>query len=298
MRIGTRGSALALAQAMAVATPLREAGATVELVTVLTTGDRGERPADKSRWVAELERAMLDGRIDAAVHSAKDVPAQLAAGLELVAITAREDPRDALCGARSIAALPAGARVGTSSLRRGAQLHAARADLVIVELRGNVDTRLAKLAGGEVDALVLALAGLRRLGRESAAGGVLDELVPAAGQGALAIEARAGSSHARSLAALADAGATACVTAERSLTRALGASCQTAVGAHAHRLAGEGGLLELTGWVGLPDGSRWIEDRLSGAEPEALGRAVAERMLAVGAGELLAAVAVASETQA
>jgi hydroxymethylbilane synthase len=271
--------------------------------------------------VAELERALLADEIDIAVHSAKDVPAEVADGLALVAIPAREDPRDAICGADSLASLAAGARVGTSSLRRAAQIRAIRDDLDVVSLRGNVDTRLRKLANGEVDALVLAAAGLARLGRSDAAGGVLDELVPAAGQGALALEARARDRAAAptlasglaepsfgaglrhrlgELAKLADPDATACVMAERELTRALGASCNTPVGAHA-RLIGstdptqatgsaqpaEPAELELVAWVGLPDGSEWISDRLTGPAP-GLGAAVAERLLSVGAGELLA----------
>jgi hydroxymethylbilane synthase len=179
-----------------------------------------------------------------------------------------------------LSALPSGARVGTSSLRRRAQLLALREDLDVVDLRGNVDTRLRKLATGEVDALVLACAGLERLGRVDEAGGVLDELVPAAGQGALLVEGRDG------VAAdgLGDPVATACVLAERELTRRLEASCNTPVGAFA-RPAGDGEV-ELQAWVGLADGSRWISDRLRGA-PEGLGIAVAERMLAVGARELL-----------
>jgi hydroxymethylbilane synthase len=199
-----------------------------------------------------------------------------------VAIPARGDPRDALCGAPSLEALPAGARVGTSSLRRAAQLRALREDLELVDLRGNVDTRLRKLAAGEVDALVLACAGLERLGRLDEAGGVLEELVPAAGQGALFVEGRAGQAFAS--AGLADPAATACVLAERELTRGLDASCNTPMGAHAVAL--RDGEIELRSWVGLPDGSRWIQDRLRGA-PEGLGSAVAERMLAVGARELL-----------
>jgi hydroxymethylbilane synthase len=276
IRVGTRGSALALAQAEWVGARL---GAGFELVTIDSAGPVD----DKSRWVSALERALLAGEVDVAVHSAKDVPAELAEGLALVAIPARADPRDAICGAASLSALPAGARVGTSSLRRGAQIRALRPDLELVEVRGNVDTRLAKLARGECDALVLAVAGLDRLGRADAVGGVLDELVPAAGQGALAVEARAG---AVSVDGLSDADATACVLAERELTRALGASCNTPVGAHARVLDGAGGELELTAWVGRPDGSAWISDRLSG--PAAgLGARVAERLLAVGAAEML-----------
>jgi len=281
MRIGTRGSALALAQAGWVAERL---GADAEIVTITTVGDRGAEIGDKSRWVSELEAALLDGRIDIAVHSAKDVPTQLPEGLELVAITERADPRDAICGARSLADLPAGARVGTSSLRRTAQIRAVRDDLDVTSVRGNVDTRLRKLSEGQFDAIVLALAGLERLGRVDEAGGVLAELVPAAGQGALLIEARVGAVPAEVLAAVSDPEATACVTAERELVGALDASCNTPVGAHARQLnAGE---LELVAWVGVPDGSEWISDRQTG-DAAGLGRAVAQRLLNAGAGELL-----------
>ena len=275
IRVGTRGSALALAQATWVG---ERFGSEYELVRISGAGPVG----DKSRWVSELERALVAGEIDVAVHSAKDVPAELADGLELVAIPWREDPRDAICGgASTLKSLSAGARVGTSSLRRAAQIRAARPDVQVVEVRGNVDTRLRKLAEGEYDALVLAVAGLARLGRAEAIDGVLDELVPAAGQGALALEARPGSVDA---AALVDPDATACVMAERELTRALGASCSTPVGALARVV--EDGELELTGWVGRADGSVWVRDRLRGVA-RGLGSRVAERLLAAGAAELL-----------
>jgi hydroxymethylbilane synthase len=288
IRIGTRGSALALVQASWVAERL---AGEVQLITITTAGDRGAPAEDKSRWVSELERALLADEIDLAVHSAKDVPAELAEGLELVAIPERADPRDVICGAESLAALRAGARVGTSSLRRTAQIKASRDDVEVVGVRGNVDTRLRKLQEHQFDALVLALAGLQRLGR----GGEgqlraapliapLDQLVPAAGQGALALEARPGRIPAEMLAPLIDPDATDCVNAERELVHALGASCNTPVGAHARVLGG--GELELVGWVGLPDGSEWISDRLRGP-PDRLGVAAAQRMLAVGAGELL-----------
>lgn len=272
IRVGTRASALALAQARWVGERL---GSDYELVTISAAGPVG----DKSRWVSELERALLAGEIDVAVHSAKDVPAELAEGLELVAIPEREDPRDAICGAASLGELPAGARVGTSSLRRAAQIRSAREDVSVVELRGNVDTRLRKLADGEVDALVLAAAGLHRLGRRP--DGILDELVPAAGQGALAVEARRGYVVAGGLV---DGDATACVLAERELTRALGASCNTPVGALARVL--DGGELELTAWVGRSDGSAWVGDRVRGAA-SGLGARAAERLLAAGAAEML-----------
>jgi hydroxymethylbilane synthase len=282
MRVGTRGSALALAQARWVAQRL---GEDAELVAISTVGDRERGGGDKARWVSELERALLADEIDLAVHSGKDVPTELPDGLELIAIPARADARDAICGAPSLAALAPGARVGTSSLRRAAQLRAGRADLEIVPLRGNVDTRLGKLAAGAADAIVLALAGLQRLGREAEAGGVLDELVPAAAQGALILEARPGRIASDLLAGLRDPEATVCVTAERELVHALGASCNTPVGAHARWLSP--GELELRGWVGLPDGSAWLSDTLSGP-PQGLGAGMALRMLAAGAAELLA----------
>lgn len=272
MRVGTRGSALALAQARWVAERLGEGA---ELVRI----DATDAATDKSRWVSALEGALLDGSIDVAVHSAKDVPADLPDGLELVAITERADPRDAICGAPSLASLPPGARVGTSSLRRAAQLRAARPDLNVVPVRGNVDTRLRKLAEERYDALVLAAAGLQRLGL--AADGILTELVPAAGQGALAIEARAGTELPERLR---DPEASACVSTERELVRALGASCESAVGAYA-RVASEG-QLELRAWVGRADGSSWIADELSGSGA-GLGAAVAQRLLAAGAAEML-----------
>jgi len=281
MRIGTRGSALALVQARWVAERL---GPGVEVVEITTLGDRGATANDKSRWVSELERALLDGRIDIAVHSAKDVPAELPEGLELVAIPERAEARDVICGVAALGALAPGARVGTSSLRRAAQVHAVRPDLEVCELRGNVDTRLRKLAAGEADALILAAAGLERLGRADEAGGVIEEFVPAAGQGALALEARAGSIAAEVLVAVSDPEATACVTAERVVVHALGATCNTPVGAHARAL--DDGRLTLTAWVGLPDGSAWLRDEVTAGAAE-VGSVCAERMLAAGAAELL-----------
>ena len=272
IRIGTRGSALALAQAGWVAERI---DVDTELVTINAAGSA----ADKSRWVSELERALLSEQIDIAVHSAKDVPAQLADGLALVAIPEREDPRDGICGAGSLAELPPGAKVGTSSLRRAAQVRAARADLDVVTVRGNVDTRLRKLAAGECDALVLALAGLRRLGRT--ADGVLDGFVPAAGQGALAIEARPGQVH---LDGLVDPVASACVMEERELVRVLEASCNTPVGAHATPC--EDDQIRLSAWIGLPDGSEWLSDFLVGG-PGSCGRLLAGRLISAGAQELL-----------
>jgi hydroxymethylbilane synthase len=295
VRLATRASALALAQAHAVAAALP--GET-EIVEVTTAGDRGAAPgSDKSRWVAELERALLDDEADVAVHSAKDVPGALPDGLDIVAVPARADARDALCGAPSLDALPTGARVGTQSLRRRALLLAARTDLEIVPIGGNVDTRLRKLGDGVADALVLAHAGLERLERADEAGTVLDPewFVPAPGQGALALEARAGDDAARTaLAALHNPGAAACLAAERALAADLGGSCHTPIGAHATPLAG--GRLSLRAFVGLPDGSAWVRDAVEGSagEPEHLGREAAARLLAAGARELLDAAEAAA----
>jgi hydroxymethylbilane synthase len=284
VRLATRGSALALAQARLVGALL---GGDVEVVTVVTSGDRRRAVDDKREWVAELEDALVRGEADLAVHSAKDVPVELAPGCALVGTPPRADPRDALCGAPSLQALGRGARVGTSSLRRAAGLRALRPDLDIAELRGNVDTRLRRLGEGAFDAIVLALAGLERLGRADAAGGVLGELVPAAGQGTLALEARAGDEEARAAAqAISDADTLACLTAERALVRELGADCRSAVGAHATR---EGDGYRLRAFAGRADGSLWVRDELSGREAEALGVEVARRLLAAGAGEVLAA---------
>jgi hydroxymethylbilane synthase len=286
LRIGTRGSALALAQARLVADRLDGA----ELVPMTVTGDRGEGVADKSRWVVELEAALLDGSIDLAVHSAKDVPGELAPGLAIVGVPERADPRDALIGAEAVSELPAGARVGTSSLRRRAQLLAARPDLEIADMRGNVDTRLRRQAEGEWDAIVLALAGLERLGRGGEAGAALDPatFVPAPGQGTLAVEGRADDEAARAaLEGLNDPAALATLLAERALVTELGATCRTAVGAHAVLDRSQ---LVLRAWVGLPDGSSWIRDELSAGvdDPAALGRAVAARLMSAGAEGLLA----------
>ena len=280
MRLGTRGSALALAQARQIAALL---GGEHELITVVTSGDRGEAVSDKERWVRELDRALLDGEIDCAVHSAKDVPARLPAGVVIAAVPRRADPRDALCGAPSLVALPPGARVGTSSLRRAAQLRALRDDLDVLELRGNVDTRLRRLADGEYDAIVLAAAGLSRLGR-SDEGVVLDELVPAAGQGCLAVTTRAGSEEL--VAAIDDAPSARALRAERTVVRVLDADCHTPVGAHARPLSD--GRLALHAFVGAPDGSAWVRDELEGDIPEALGADVARRLLSAGAREVLA----------
>ena len=297
MRLGTRGSALALAQARSVAELLGGA----EIVTISTRGDRGQAAGDKSRWVAELEQALLAERIDVAVHSAKDVPGELAPGLALLAAPPRVPAEDVLVGARGLAQLQAGARVGTSSVRRRAQLLAARGELDVVQLRGNVDTRLAKLAdpAQRLDAIVLAGAGLERLAIAPAEMCALDAgwFVPAPGQGALALEGRGEDARARAAAErIGDARTLACLCAERALARELGASCHTPLGALA-RETGDGALA-LRAWVGLPDGSEWARDEQQGelSDPEALAVRVAGRLRAVGAAELLARAHELAET--
>jgi len=314
LRIGTRGSALALAQARAVAALLP---GPVELVPITTAGDLNRASGDKSRWVGALEAALVAGEIDLAVHSAKDVPGELASGTAIVATPRRADPTDVLVGEPQLAAVREGARVGTSALRRRAQLLAQRPDLEVVELRGNVDTRLRKRAAGEVDVLVLAAAGLERLGRRREAGGSLigDVFVPAPGQGVIAVQAREGSTAADVAGAVSHAGTLACLRAERAAVRELDASCHTPVGIHADRM-------RIRGFAGLPDGSAWLVDEVAlgggevaaggtgpvaggevaaggtgpvaggqaaagGDEPEAAGRALARRMLAAGAAGLL-----------
>ena len=286
VRIGTRGSALALAQSGHVADWLRELGAETELVSITTSGDRGAVTEDKSRFVKEIEEALLAEEVDLAVHSAKDVPGLLPEGLAIVGVPERADPRDALCGARALGDLEAGVTVGTSSLRRQAQLLAARPDLDVKELRGNVDTRLRKLAEGEYKAIVLAAAGLIRLDRASEGNPI--DLTPAPGQGCLALEARDDDEAMRELAAqLTDRDALVALTAERAVVSALDASCRTPVAAYARLEEGE---LRMDAFVGLPDGSTWIRDELSGdpEDPSALGTELARRLIAAGAREVLA----------
>jgi hydroxymethylbilane synthase len=283
VRLATRGSALALAQAQHVATALGGA----EIVVVRS---RDSEVGDKSRFVSAVEEALAKDEADLGVHSAKDLPGDLADGLALVGVAGREAVEDAcVADAASLAELPDGARVGTSSLRRRSQLLARRPDLEISELRGNVDTRLERRRSGDFDAIVLAQAGLARLGRadEVAFTFSLTELVPAPGQGALALEARAGDTDARAAAAsITKPAALVELTAERAAVAALGASCFTPVGVCA-RL--EGQRLSIDGYAGLPDGSEWVRDHLEGtaAEPAALGEELAERMLAAGAREIL-----------
>ena len=293
MRIGTRRSMLALAQAELVAELLGDC----EILPILTSGDRGEQPGDKSRWIRELEEALLSEEIDLAVHSAKDVPGELADGLSLLGAPPRAAVEDALCGASSLDGLHPGARVGTSSLRRAAQLRCAREDLDVVAMRGNVDTRLRKLAAGELDAIVLARAGLQRLGREAAIGAVLDpaSFVPAPGQGTLALQGRTEDSSVRAaVREITDPPSFACLRAERTVAHELSATCHTPLGAHAWPSGRDAsdlgeGTLRLRAWVGLPDGSAWASDELAGGlgDPETLGRDLAGRLRLAGAGEML-----------
>jgi hydroxymethylbilane synthase len=264
----------------------------IELVPIRTSGDEGRgaaAPGDKSRFVKEIEEALLRVDVDLAVHSAKDVPAELPEGLAIVGVPQRADARDAVCGARSLDALAEGARVGTASLRRRAQILARRPDLSVEDLRGNVDTRLRRLGEGRYDAIVLAAAGLERLGRPGEGAPVpTAELVPAAGQGCLALEARADDRRVAELAArVTDRGSLARLTAERTVVQALDATCRTPVAAYAEANADE---MRLVAFAGLPDGTVWVRDEVSGpaADPARLGALAAERMLAAGAGEVLA----------
>jgi hydroxymethylbilane synthase len=282
-----------------VAALLRQAhpGLTVELVPMSTQGDRIlDRSlaaiGGKGLFVKELELALVERRADIAVHSMKDVPGELADELSIGAVLERTDARDALvtAGERHIGNLPNGARVGTSSLRRQAQLLAARPDLRIEPLRGNVDTRLRRLETGDLDAIVLACAGLMRLGLESRITSRLDMKVclPAVGQGVIGVECRADDSRSRELLKPLEHEATRiALDAERAFSRRLGGSCQSPIAAHAE-IAGSGGVT-LDGLVAEPDGSKLFRDSISGAafEAEALGDQLAERVLAAGAGALL-----------
>jgi hydroxymethylbilane synthase len=305
IRLGTRGSALALAQARVVAERLP---GEVEIVPITTSGDERPRspgtrgvpfdrsrpdpaPTDKSRFVKQIEEALLGGEIDLAVHSAKDVPTDFPRGLLLHAILERADPRDAVCGTKSLDDLPEGAVVGTASLRRRAVLLALRPDLDVRDIRGNVDTRLRHLADGEFDALVLAQAGLDRLGRGSE-GRPLDPgvFVPAAGQGCLAVQTRdADEPVNKATFGLTDFTTQACLTEERVVVRELRATCNTPIGVHAIKAGDD--TLRVTAFVGLPDGSRWIRDELEMPFLHGMsltGLNVAERMRRAGADELLA----------
>jgi hydroxymethylbilane synthase len=286
LRIATRSSALALTQAGMVAEMLGGA----ELVEVSSDSE----PGDKSRFVRAVEQALLEGRADIGVHSAKDLPGEEVEGLEIAAVPKREDPADAWIGAGgSLEDAPEGARVGTVSLRRRAQVLATRPDLQILDLNGNVDTRLRKLAEGDYDAIILAAAGLRRLGRESEIGFRVptERMVPAAGQGALAIQVRSDDEETAAVVRpISDEGAFAQLRAERACFTRLDASCSTPIGVHAEL---NGATLLIGAFVGLPDGSEWIRDELDAdaSDPEAAGKELAKRLLGAGAADLLARAA-------
>jgi hydroxymethylbilane synthase len=298
LRIATRKSQLALWQAEHVAALLRAAhpGLEVELVPMVTQGDRIQDRTlaaigGKGLFIKELEVALEEERADIAVHSMKDLPGDLPDGLTIGAALERADARDALLtpAAGGIDDLPRGARVGTSSLRRQAQLLAARPDLVIETLRGNVDTRLRRLDAGDMDAIVLACAGLIRLGLESRITARLDPEIclPAVAQGVIGVECRVADSRTLNLVTVLDHPKTRiAMQAERAFAHRLGGSCQSPIAAHA-RL--EGPRLRLDGLVAEPDGSRLLRDTVSGAsdDPAALGALLAERILAAGARALL-----------
>jgi hydroxymethylbilane synthase len=294
LRIGSRGSQLALWQANHISELLRERGHEVEIEIIKTTGDKITDVAlakvgTKGMFTKEIEEALAEGRVDLAVHSLKDLPTELPPGFELVAVTTRVNPRDVFLSVKhsSIEALPQGARIGTSSLRRQAQLKAARPDLVIHPLRGNVDTRVRKLEEGEYDAIILAAAGLTRLGKTQWVREVLAENVmcPAAGQGALGIEIRKGDASMRGhLEFLDDPAARAATTCERALLNKLGGGCQVPIGAFAEM---DEGKLRLTAIVARPDGSEVLREQQSGSDPVALGEHVGDALLRQGATKIL-----------
>jgi len=303
IRIGTRASALATTQSTWVGERLREAhGVDFELVEISTEGDRSSRPLAQiggtGVFVAAVREALLAGEVDIAVHSLKDIPTAEAPGLLLAATPPREDPRDVVIArdGLTLGELPAGATVGTGSPRRVTQLNALGLGLRIRELRGNVDTRIGKVTGGELDAIVLARAGLLRLGRAEEATEILDplQMLPAPGQGALACECRADDdATARLLAVLDDPDTRAAVTAERSLLATLEAGCSAPLGALADVVWGDDGdELWLRAVVGDPSGNPTIRRSAVGAPEEAaaLGRRLAEELLADGAAEIMGSV--------
>ena len=294
LRIGSRGSQLALWQANHVAALLREQGHTVEIEIIKTTGDKITDVAlakvgTKGMFTKEIEEALADNRVDLAVHSLKDVPTELAPEFELAAIMKREDPRDAFISVKftTLEELPQGAKVGTSSLRRQAQLKALRPDLETFPLRGNVDTRIRKLESGEYDAIILAAAGVHRLGLHKHVRSRIsaDTMCPAVGQGALAIEIRHSDAQTRTLLAfLNDAETRAAIECERALLGSMGGGCQVPIGAYAEK---RGNKLHLRAMVGRPDGSLILREQADGDDGEKLGREVAQRLLGRGGDKIL-----------
>ncbi len=278
--IGSRGSQLALWQARHIASRLHEAGVETRLEIIKTTGDKIQdvplaQVGGKGLFTKEIEEALLDKRIDLAVHSLNDMPADLPAGLTLAAIPEREDPRDALIGGP----LKDGAKVGTSSLRRTVQLKAMHRDISIEMLRGNLDTRLRKLDEGQYDTIILAAAGLRRLGWAGRIAELIppDVMIPAVGQGALAIETREDGGDAHKIAAtLNHAMSRTAVTAERAFLAVFGGGCQVPIGAHATIHGSE---IHLRAFVSEPDGSNVKRGEQTGADPIAVGQELARRLL-------------------
>jgi hydroxymethylbilane synthase len=298
LRVGTRGSALALAQAETVRKAISQviSHRNFELVPITTTGDtlRGPLPAigGKGLFTADIQDALVTGKIDLAVHSAKDLPASAPDGVVLAAIPPREDPRDALITRHGggLAKLGPGTTVGTSSLRRAMQLLAMGRGLVPTPIRGNVDTRLRKLSAGEVQALVVALAGLRRLGKDGRVAEVLPTtlMMPAPGQGALAVECRTGDKDMReALSKIEDPLARRAFEAERAFLLALGGSCNVPLGAVATL---DGNTIRLRGVVGTLDGSRVLRSETTGTDPVSVGEQLAETMRADGAAEIIASL--------
>jgi hydroxymethylbilane synthase len=293
LRIGTRRSRLALAQATEVAEALRRTGVEAELVPMTTSGDRGADPASdpaglKGLFVAEIVRALRDGAVDLAVHSAKDLPAEDHDDLVIAAVPSRASALDVLITREG--ELAAGATVGTSSVRRQAQVFRWRPDVLLKDLRGNVDTRLRKLAEGEVDGLVLAAAGLLRLGvvPEHAAPMSLAEMVPAPGQGCLAVQARADDRPTReALAPLDDPASREALVAERGLMRAFGGGCALPLGAFAERV---GERVRMVAIVLTPDGGRYARTQVEAESPEEVAELARLDLAAGGADEILAVV--------
>jgi len=294
LKIGSRGSQLALWQANHISALLRARGHRVELEIIKTTGDKIldvalAQVGTKGMFTKEIEEALTEKRVDLAVHSLKDLPTELPLGFELVAITERVNPRDVFLSVHydCLDALPKGAKVGTSSLRRQAQLKAFRPDLNIHPLRGNVDTRVRKLEQGEYDAIILAAAGLTRLGKTQLVKEYLSEgfLCPAAGQGALGIEIRADNAQMRELLEfLNNADSRAATICERTLLNKLGGGCQVPIGAFAEVKDGK---LRLTGVVARPDGSEVLREQQTGTDPVELGERVGHTLLKRGADKIL-----------
>jgi hydroxymethylbilane synthase len=297
LRIGSRGSQLALWQANHISSLLRERDHEVELEIIKTTGDKITDVAlakvgTKGMFTKEIEEALAEGRIDLAVHSLKDLPTEISSGFDIAAVTTRENPRDVFCSRKykSIDELPQGARVGTSSLRREAQLKAVRPDLDIHPLRGNVDTRLRKLEAGDYDAIILAAAGLNRLGKTELVRQIIptELMCPAAGQGALGIEIRIGDLVTlQHLAFLDDPAARATTKCERALLNKLGGGCQVPIGAFAEV---RNGRLHLDAIVADPDGSKVLRESREGSDPVHLGESVGETLLQCGGDAILEAV--------